>query len=458
LTLFVFSLSASNANEVTSELKTAYKNGAKHIILSGVQNRESHIVYNNGTTVDGEGSYSCIFTPEQLKVLSKSSPVYTIVLSLSANSDKYGYLFDTYGYLDKSNITYSERLNPYNYFSDILFSSFVAIDSDTEPNDLSLKPVTKNSRLPKKIDELAITDYQAEMFMRFGYTDVRDDMIKTEISSPEDMIGKTINGLSIVGIYSTEESLEWLKQYDVDFTGTYSSNYTDGYYVNIDNYFYNWTQSDFHMIKTGFVSSEWSEIFDCTQVLYKLSGKISTDKKLINDISFDEVITYDGELTANTTKLYYIKNHYTATVATAYSGFTEAAWMFTNEIFLKATLYAGIGISLFSALLLMNFLLVLVDARKYEIGVLRVLGARKRDAVNICLVESMTVALVEYLLTLITGSLICLLINNYYNFYLFNLGVMPIVFLTILCFGIAVFATIIPILKILKKQPIKIVH
>ena len=153
---------------------------------------------------------------------------------------------------------------------------------------------------------------------------------------------------------------------------------------------------------------------------------------------------------------YYYDRNNTVQVSSAYSGFTAAAWMFTDEMFLTAALIIGIVVAIFSALLLMNFLLVTTEARKREIGILRALGASKMDTINICLAESAIIGIADFVLSLIAGSIACLIINRIFRFYLFSIGILPAFYLFLLCFGAVTLATILPALKISKQKPIDI--
>lgn len=441
LTIFVFAVSAMNADVILSELKTSYDNGAQTVTLTAYVQYTATVEYSNGRSFKREDEHDYIFSEEQLATLQEQTTIYPI-LEMEKGS--------TAGeYLDKDDLTNNQRLNPYIYFSASFIPRYVVVDENTAAEDLGFSAITENSRLPQTSDEIAITDYHADLFMRFGYREGKEGAAQ-QINCAEDLIGKTIYGRTIVGVYSTEESLAWLKQYDKDFDGVYLSNYSDDAYVDVDGYFFDWSRGD-HMIKTALIGSEGLEMTEISKVLYRLTGNAGNDKKLIESIFY-----HDNTVEKTETMTYYYSRDNSVQVSSAYSGFTAAAWMFTDEMFLTPALIIGIVVAIFSALLLMNFLLVTTEARKREIGILRALGASKMDTINICLAESAIIGIADFVLSLIAGSIACLIINRIFRFYLFSIGILPAFYLFLLCFGAVALATILPALKISKQKPIDI--
>lgn len=442
LTIFVFAVSAMNADVILSELKTSYDNGAQTVTLTAYVQYTATVEYSNGRSFKREDEHDYIFSEEQLATLQEQTTIYPI-LEMEKGS--------TAGeYLDKDDLTNNQRLNPYIYFSASFIPRYVVVDENTAAEDLGFSAITENSRLPQTSDEIAITDYHADLFMRFGYREGKEGAAQ-QINCAEDLIGKTIYGRTIVGVYSTEESLAWLKQYDKDFDGVYLSNYSDDAYVDVDGYFYDWSRGD-HMIKTALIGSEGLEMTEISKVLYRLTGNAGNDKKLIESIFY-----HDNTVEKTETMTYYYSRDNSVQVSSAYSGFTAAAWMFTDEMFLTPALIIGIVVAIFSALLLMNFLLVTTEARKREIGILRALGAGKMDTINICLAESGIIGIIDFILSLLCGGLMCLIINNIFHFYLFGLGILPVIYLALLCFGTVALATILPALRTASKKPVDII-
>ena len=192
------------------------------------------------------------------------------------------------------------------------------------------------------------------------------------------------------------------------------------------------------------------------EVLYKLSGNISKDKKLIDKISYSYYVECLPEESLDT----YSRFDYSisATYRTRYSGFADETEFLRDETFLTIATVVSVCFAIFGALLLMSFLSVNMDARKREFGILRALGARVWDIVKICLTESLAIAYMDFVLTLISTSIVCLVLNIKYNFWLFGIGIIPLLSLMLLCFGVAALATIIPTVRLARKRPIDIIN
>jgi ABC-type antimicrobial peptide transport system permease subunit len=114
--------------------------------------------------------------------------------------------------------------------------------------------------------------------------------------------------------------------------------------------------------------------------------------------------------------------------------------------------------SLFAALLTMSFISVSLDLKKKDIGILRALGAGKRDIAVICLSESLLIALINFAVSLIGIIAICIALNAVIGFSLFFMGFLPIAMLLLLCTGVTALATILPVLKITRRKPVDIIN
>ena len=453
LTVFVFSTSALSTDMVMAVLRTSYDNGAETVTLSVYVEYDEKVTYPNGQTFDRQDAHEDYFSQEQLDALRAETDIFPVFEPMEVSASLY---------LATGELDTPERLNPYNYFSRGLISRYVVVDGSVKAEELGMSAVTANSRLPVTAEEIALTDYQADMFIRFGYQEpsrgpaaesgAEEKGEIVPIGTPEDLLGLTVNGRTIVGIFSTEESLEWLKGYDRDFNGVYLGNYTDGFYVDVDGYFYDWSRGD-HMIKTALIGGEGLEQTQFTKVLYRLTGNAERDRALIDSLCYEDVTVDDS---SNMT--YQFNKTHTVNVTSAYSGFTDAAWMFTDDLFLVPALVISIILAVFSALLLMNFLLASTEARRREIGILRALGGGKADAVKVCLAESGMIAILDLVLSLVAGGIVCVILNHVYRCSLFSIGLLPALYLILLCFGAAALATVLPALRISRRKPVEILR
>lgn len=118
--------------------------------------------------------------------------------------------------------------------------------------------------------------------------------------------------------------------------------------------------------------------------------------------------------------------------------------------------YAAIALTIFATLLLGNFISSTISNKKHEIGILRALGARKKDVFLIFFFESMVVALLNFLLSCI-GTYIAVVVSTFYVTYpliLLSFSIRQVAILFALCCFIGCLAAAIPIANITSKQPI----
>ncbi|MDE5756671.1 MAG: FtsX-like permease family protein, partial [Clostridia bacterium] len=126
-----------------------------------------------------------------------------------------------------------------------------------------------------------------------------------------------------------------------------------------------------------------------------------------------------------------------------------------------AFLISGLVLALFAFLLMFNFISASISAKRKEIGILRAIGARTRDVYKIFMSESMIIALICFLVSVLGTFGLCVLLNSILTaetiivISIFSFG--P---LSALCiFGIAlltaIVSTVIPVAMYSRKPPIE---
>lgn len=202
------------------------------------------------------------------------------------------------------------------------------------------------------------------------------------------------------------------------------------------SYFYSAVDS---IITYGFVYkdslNETGEMSDC---LIRFDG-INKTKNMLQKLSYEE----NDQI-------------YDCNLITVYSGFV------LNEIVMDyvtgAAFIASVVLAIFSVLLFMNFLLVNIEKRKKELGILRGLGARRKDVVNICLFESFTIACLDFVISSAGTAILCFCLNKMFFLSLFNFDLIQLAALSALCFGVAALATVLPVVRISGKKPAEIIR
>lgn len=460
-TLFGFAITSATIDYLDVQLNTAYEHNVKMVVLQSLAKSKSKTIYHggqfDGLVIYGKGEYDGEgFKEEQLERLKKHSSLMRVFNNISHTvASDY-----EYHVINIDNLTKELRYNRYVQLFTI--HNIIILDPETGEKDASLSPdprLTVGCRLPQNDSEIAITDYTADMFMRLGYKDVDGDGTYYTINSPDELIGRTISGYSICGVYQTDEDKKkYQDKYDYDYTGSIYSNTPSG--LLYDPYYEGW-KNGFHMMNSAFMHKSilehpnlsWQKII--THLLYKLSGSKAKDKAFFNSLKTYKHVEYLEERSSE-----YVDWTYTSTLHTSYSGFIENSTLvslITDPKAITGAIVISVIFAVFSTLLLMSFLLFGFDARKKEIGVLRAMGARKTDISLICLTEALLIAAIDLLLSLLSVGIICAVLNAKVYVTLFFMGAIPIFTMIGLCVTAAVLASL-PSLKITNKKPVDIIR
>ena len=132
----------------------------------------------------------------------------------------------------------------------------------------------------------------------------------------------------------------------------------------------------------------------------------------------------------------------------------------TSKIFL----YIGIGFSVFAGLMLANFISVSISYKKREIGILRAIGARKKDVFSIFFNESSLIAFINFILSVVATGVASYFINRSlrleagFNLTLLLFGPRQIILIALLSLLVALLASALPVYRIARKQPIDAIN
>ena len=348
--------------------------------------------------------------------------------------------------------------NFYDWLLSMVNQYTAEVNPDTGLDDLNLRPdgrlIDKSlSKLPQSFDEIAITDLQADIYMRYGYREADGTII--DIDTPDALIGKKVSRgkFTISGVFSTEIDRIFLQEL-------------------LDNNIYQYSQFDYKnairngateaviscaILKKGFHAWQKTQTEDfvpdssnITTVFVKLSGNMQKDRAFLERLNVKEDPSSDILGQENT-------GRYKVLIVSLYSGLTSlASWTF--ELVTVIGLIAAAVFSVFAVLLMMNFLTISLAFKKKDIGILRALGARKKDVTIICLVESLVIALIDFVISLIAIIVLSIVFNNFFHLTILYVNFLTILLLFLLVFGISALATILPVVKITNKKPIDIIH
>ena len=106
---------------------------------------------------------------------------------------------NTFGHIDDNFLDVSKNVS----VQSDQFKKFGLLEIPQNNNYLKLVPDKRlenvASSLPKNENEIALTSYQADCYMKYGYRD--NDNKTVELNSLEDLIGKKLERFTIIGIF-----------------------------------------------------------------------------------------------------------------------------------------------------------------------------------------------------------------------------------------------------------------
>ncbi|MCM1197049.1 MAG: ATP-binding cassette domain-containing protein [Roseburia sp.] len=197
----------------------------------------------------------------------------------------------------------------------------------------------------------------------------------------------------------------------------------------------------------GFLELEATKEWYCDYFYFKMSKDFNADYKFFKQ--------YHGDLFYHrTNSKYYIKTsiseHFYTTMATY---ITMTDWLY------------GISLCQMLFVILISFNIISVSIRKNQKGngIRRALGYSNFDLFKIYLMQNAIPFILLIPLVSVSGYFIVNVINNNFlrklsvSFGMFGITTINIVWLILLCIGVLVIGTILPMIKIFKKQPIDII-
>ncbi len=121
-------------------------------------------------------------------------------------------------------------------------------------------------------------------------------------------------------------------------------------------------------------------------------------------------------------------------------------------------LYIGLVLAAFAILLFSNFISVSISQKRREIGILRAVGARSFDVFKIFFSESLVIAAICSLLSIIGSALLCQVMNTELGASLgasiFVFGIASVLIIVAIALLTAILATFLPVWNAAKKKPV----
>ena len=295
--------------------------------------------------------------------------------------------------------------------------------------------VTVENRFPSTANEFAITDFQADLLLEYGFTEWDSNthepsLNKTSFTSIDDLIGFEINGYTICGVVKSPASKEIF-----DTVGKKNGNETE-----IDK-----VANEYHFLnETVWIAAEGET--RTGQTLVRLDKGASALKKLLNDLHF---VDYDH---LNT------KHKHNVALATPYDESINLAIGVLDNKITRTVLMIVSGVFCAIVFILNLFTLSGIFAlKKKELGVICCLGGSKSFNVCVCLIEALLIAIGSALVTFAASLIYVLSVNSQWN--VMALMLMPLDALLVLgiCLVLVLASSIHSLLKVSRSEIVDLV-
>lgn len=130
----------------------------------------------------------------------------------------------------------------------------------------------------------------------------------------------------------------------------------------------------------------------------------------------------------------------------------------------KLFLYADLALLIFSIFMLYNYISTSIASKKRSVGILRALGAGKKDILLTFFSESLIVSVINGAFASAFAVVGCGLVNGYFvdvmniSVHFALLGVRQFVIISVISLLTAIASSLLPILKIAKKKPVELIR
>lgn len=412
-----------------------------------------------------------------------------------ANQSLDGILINKFGYMSINSGNFFDNINSINSLSGIENSSL----SYTYFGEGKLKnnEVLVSFNVLKQL--LASFDYDSSKFETFYNLEIKpytDEYIAENYQSAYDKGFYPANYIAPDELLTEEEKLEYYKLYLTDeyfhenpyglsynqitslFDNIIIEDYLELYPNEFDEYLngHNITINDYITNTHNYYEDVTIKgiVYDNANYDYN-----NPTPYIVSDEIFNKFATYNsGNIAfalspagqdANAIKKIAKYNYSQPSEGTIYSMKNEITYTL-NQIdsilipLAKAFLYIGLGLALFASIMLMNYISTSISYKKREIGILRAVGARGSDVFGIFLSESLIIALINFVLSVILTGAVVFIINAKLRIdyglllTLLNFGIRQFALMLAISLLVAFSASFIPVMRIARKKPIDAIN
>lgn len=279
--LICFNAAISNYDFQQYELESSINDNEISFLIKGASTSHVEYYYKNSKIPYKErtSSYGDYIFDEQIEKIDND---FFKVCSLN--------------YIDEYNIQslFSNEFIDENYDSKLpIFKNFVEYNSNLE-ECFSLKGDSRLScenKMPTQTDEIAISDLEADILMKFGD-------FGEEINSIDKLIGKKLGLFTIVGIFESGENKNEFLDY-LDNSLNKSLNSKNAFYKSTsetwDKYFHAHHFPYLSFVAEGFTKEYFNDSYRCTRLLLPAKSKVINYKSLLHSMTYSTEYQHSNE-------------------------------------------------------------------------------------------------------------------------------------------------------------------
>lgn len=328
-----------------------------------------------------------------------------------------------------------------DFYTTMADYQYVEIGLDIDVEDIGLLRYDAlaedtTCRLPKTVDEVAISSLYAELMLRYGFMEKNEQTTPelTHVDRIDDLIGhKLSNGLTIVGIFSTDDgACEFLEP----FLGVSSEELECREdYEKINSIRNGASLAQYMYVAEGYHEETFDGLGIYTHrpstVYVRLKGDYSADRAFLS--SFE-------------------KNSYFLDFSNYYSGFIGVVPSFSG-------MFRLISWGVIVILLIVSFATTLglfygnVKSMEHDLGIFKSMGASKWSISLIVLAQSFIIGLVEFVVSLSALGIFSAVVNAKVSISLFSVNVPTVLLLFLVLVIIALLVSLLSARRAILNRP-----
>ena len=288
-------------------------------------------------------------------------------------------------------------------------------------------------------NDVAISKYICEIIMLCGFT--ASDYSDITIEDYEDIIGLTaFDGYTIRGVIDTNYDIEKFKPIKDYSLGKTDKVENKDYYDMNKNYYTSYSRYSRHGVHSMFYR-HISDMPEDKSIIQVLCDNSSDSMVLIKNVYDDDNLGFVDCYSAG------------------YYNDCKQGKDFGIRLIIVATMFAVFAGVLFAYLLSID-----IKSEMHEIGILRAIGARRRDIITKYLLRNTIIGLIVFGLTLLVGTFMFIPFLQFMGSYtelpfkVYRIELNDILIMTIYLIIVIIISSLLPLIRLYLKKPREVIY